>query len=186
MSLIDIKRPPVRLEGRNSDLEGILLPPVVEKIRPHLPPFLRESSTWILSYSLDQHGISLNTLYRRSEENGPSLVVIRDGDGGTFGAFASEALHIEPTYFGNGECFLWKLSDDGDIQVYPATGANEYLIYGEPHMFAFGGGQGRFGLWISDDLYNGHSEPCDTFKNAQLSAKSEFIVVAIEIWSFKI
>jgi len=38
------------------------------------------------------------------------VLVVRDGAGGTFGAYLSDALHPSPHYYGNGECFLWKAS----------------------------------------------------------------------------
>ncbi|KAJ3128856.1 Serine/threonine-protein kinase smu1 [Physocladia obscura] len=202
---------------------------IAEKLRLYLPPLYREASNWRLSYSLDYHGISLNTLYHNCEsevESGnPVLLVIQDSDGGIFGAFANEAFHVQHGYFGNGSSFLWKVgkpktpiiddtvadavtpvtpalfntlavgdadsrfrrsSNNPDVLVFKATGANEYLILGESHMIALGGGEGHFGLWVDSDLYYGHSGPCQTFNNEQLSRRSEFTIQHLEIWAFDI
>ncbi|KAI8828650.1 the Tldc domain of oxidation resistance protein 2, partial [Chytriomyces cf. hyalinus JEL632] len=177
-------------------------------IRPHLSPLHREASAWRLIYSLDHHGISLNTLYHKCESqaglSNPVLLVIKDSDGCTFGAFANEAFRVQHGYFGNGSCFLFKVkvpppsshSDSSqtdtpepvlpEVSVFKATGANDYLVLGEAHFIALGGGEGHFGLWIDQDLYNGHSGPCQTFNNEQLSRKSEFVVQSLELWAFDI
>ncbi|ORY51663.1 TLD-domain-containing protein, partial [Rhizoclosmatium globosum] len=146
-----------------------------------------------LIYSLDHHGISLNTMYHNCEPLGtsPVLLVIKNTDGEIFGAYASEAFRVNHGYFGNGSCFLWKATEsvDGgsqpDVRVFKATGANDYLILGEAHMIALGGGEGHFGLWVDQDLYNGHSGPCQTFNNERLSSKAEFVIQSLELWAFE-
>ncbi|KNC96158.1 uncharacterized protein SPPG_08546 [Spizellomyces punctatus DAOM BR117] len=181
----EISRPPIALIGRKDDIQTVLDHNMAEQLRLHLPPILREAPSWILVYSMEQHGISLNTLYKRSEGQDAALLAIRDGSGGIFGAFGSEALNVHAGYYGTGACFLWKLLDGGDIKVFPATGHNDYLMLSEPHFIAFGGGEGHFGLWIDDELYNGHSGPCQTFDNEKLSTTSEFEIVGLEVWTFK-
>eukprot|EP00842_Homolaphlyctis_polyrhiza_P000420 jgi/Hompol1/1379/HPOL_002303-RA len=140
-----------------------------------------------LVYSIEQNGISLHTMYRLCEDTGPCLLAIRDETGNVFGAFANENFAVRSGFFGNGTCFLWKQeAQTGNVKVFPATGHNDYLILNEMHCIAFGGGQGHFGLWIDDELYNGHSEPCETFGNERLSNSTDFHIVAMEIWSFRI
>lgn len=51
---------------------------------------------------MDQHGISLNTLYTRSEGQDAVLLAIKDGGGNVFGAFCSDALRIHSGYYGTG------------------------------------------------------------------------------------
>ncbi|KAI9343645.1 hypothetical protein BDR26DRAFT_242537 [Obelidium mucronatum] len=83
----------------------ILSDALSSQLRPHLPPLYRESSTWRLIYSLDHHGISLNTLYGNCEANGlsnPVLVVVKNDVGNVFGAFANEGLRVQHGYYGNG------------------------------------------------------------------------------------
>ena len=116
------------------------------QLRNHLPPLLKEASTWTLLYSTNQHGISLSTLYRLTSGAGPLLIVIKDEFDDIFGAFVSESLHIQTGFYGDGSCFLWKYTDtsEDNLSVYNATGDNGYLIYSEAHCIAFGGGYPSF------------------------------------------
>ncbi|KAI8616019.1 hypothetical protein BC830DRAFT_1168113 [Chytriomyces sp. MP71] len=201
----------------------ILIPAIAALLRPHLSPLQRESTSWRLIYSLDHHGISLNTLYHKCDvyagPGNPVLLVVRDVDHSVFGSFASEAFRVQHGYFGNGSSFLFKVAKgdstssaykhahdassrsandsagsesgaaaplDMEVAVYKATGVNDYLILGQSHYIAMGGGEGHFGLWIDQDLYNGHSGPCHTFNNERLSKKAEFVVQSLELWAFDI
>ena len=84
------------------------------QIRPHLPALARLPHTWTLLYSLDQHGISLNTLYTRSVNrrtnvgiggtNQGALVAIRDSGDTLFGAWIEEGIQLSKgAYYGSGE-----------------------------------------------------------------------------------
>ncbi|KAJ3040720.1 oxidation resistance protein 1 [Rhizophlyctis rosea] len=182
----DAARGRIRLTGRNELTEQIVTEDLAEKIRFHLPPLLRESTRWHLVYSLDQHGISLNTLYKRAQDDhGPQLLVIRDSKENVFGAFGSEFFHVRTGYYGTGACFLWKQTPEGDVKAWHATGMNDYLMLGEAHFIALGGGEGHFGLWVAEDLFHGHSGPCQTFGNEKLSSTAEFDIIGVELWGFK-
>lgn len=52
----------------------------VLQLRPHLPMRMRLASSWTLLYSLDQHGISLSTLYRKVKGKGPCILAIKDAN----------------------------------------------------------------------------------------------------------
>ncbi|KAJ3272167.1 hypothetical protein HDV01_005932 [Terramyces sp. JEL0728] len=156
---------------------------ILKKLHHHLPPLLQEASNVTLLYSLENHGISIHTLYHNTADKGPCLLVIKDTNDQLFGAFSSEELHIQPGYYGNGTTFLWKMDGDG-ISVYRATGKNDYYVLSEAHCIAFGGGHGKFGLWIDDELNNGHSERCETFGNETLSSATEYTIATFEIWGF--
>lgn len=84
------------------------------QVRPHLPALIKLPRHWTLLYSLDQHGISLNTLYARCEPRIPSrahpnppkggLLVVRDAEDTLFGAWMSEGIRLEKgAYYGSGE-----------------------------------------------------------------------------------
>ena len=59
-------------------------------------------------YSLDQHGISLNTLYTRCEAHtGSALVIMRDSNETLFGAWIGEGIRpSKGAYFGSGESYV--------------------------------------------------------------------------------
>ncbi|KAI9328690.1 TLD-domain-containing protein [Zopfochytrium polystomum] len=189
-SLLDLMlvRAPVRLVTEEKVESLVLTQQIADDLRSHLPPLLREASRWKLLYSTDHHGISMNTMYRKCEEEAegaPVMLVLRDSMNGIFGGFASEAFKVHTGYYGNGSCFLWKKCQD-ETKVFGATGANDYLILSQTNFIAMGGGEGHFGLWIDGEFYNGHSGPCLTFNNEQLSCKPEFEVVVVEIWGFEL
>lgn len=104
-----------------ADLVRCLFPVALHRaddcqIRPHLPALVKLPRHWTLLYSLDQHGISLNTLYTRCEPRVPSrahpnppkggLVVVRDADEAVFGAWVTEGVRVEKGgYYGSGEAY---------------------------------------------------------------------------------
>ncbi|KAJ3227886.1 oxidation resistance protein 1 [Clydaea vesicula] len=154
----------------NSLQEGIMFQNLAQDLLPNLPPLYQEALTWNLVYSIEKHGVSLKTLYSRCFDAGPCLLLIKDDKGNTFGAFSNQEFAVNVGYFGNGLCFLWKWDvKKKKIEVFKATGANEYLVLCETHFIAFGGGEGKFGLWIDEDLLNGYSGHCQTFNNPDLS-----------------
>ncbi|KAG6817025.1 hypothetical protein H0H87_000649 [Tephrocybe sp. NHM501043] len=107
----------VVLTERKASTTNVLEAPLADMIRSHLPALARLPKKWALIYSLDQHGISLNTLYERCEAHmqvkagsmsGPAgaLVVIKDAGDGLFGAWmGKEGVHPSrgKGYYGSGE-----------------------------------------------------------------------------------
>ncbi|KAI9243868.1 TLDc domain-containing protein [Sporodiniella umbellata] len=141
-----------------------------------------------LLYSLDQHGISLMSLYRLVKSHkGPCVLTVKDGEGQIFGGFLNETLKPGARYYGTGECFLWQwLASEKMLRAYQWTGKNDYMILSEPDFIAMGGGEGVFGLWINSALEKGYSQSCPTFDNEPLSSKPEFDCMELEIWGFRI
>ncbi|KAH7103582.1 TLD-domain-containing protein [Auriculariales sp. MPI-PUGE-AT-0066] len=124
---------PVTLLGRTPATTAVLEPELAAKIRPNLPALTRLQSRWTLLYSLDQHGISLGTLYKRcgpppgcEDLSRPTLLVVRDADDGLFGVFITEGIRLSGSqmtmggvaagiggrrgFYGSGEAFLWRLT----------------------------------------------------------------------------
>ena len=130
---------------------------MISQLRPHLPPLARLAQTWTLLYSADQHGLSLNTLYHRCAPpvivgggglvpgaNTGALVAVQDAEGGVFGAWVPEGVHLSHgSYYGGGDSFLWsieKKNESQDLHVYKWTGRNGYVAYCDTDGFSFGGG----------------------------------------------
>lgn len=106
---------PLTLDGyRRSTTSSarLLRRAVAEEIRLLVPPRLQLQDTWHLTYSLEQDGSTLSTLYafcdKHRGKRGGFVVVVKDGSGGVFGAYLSDAPRVQPHYFGSGECFLWR------------------------------------------------------------------------------
>jgi hypothetical protein len=81
---------------------------IAKDLSQHLPAALRWRTAWRLIYSPRIHGVSLQTFYRRAQEEGPTLLIVQDHKGFVFGGFASAAWHVADRYFGDGECFVYK------------------------------------------------------------------------------
>jgi hypothetical protein len=76
--------PPLRITGyAPTTTTHILSRPLAEEIRILLPARLQLHDTWTLTYSLEQHGVSLATLYKRAQEKkGAFVLVVKDSLGG--------------------------------------------------------------------------------------------------------
>lgn len=69
------------------------------------------------------------------------------------------------------------------FKAFPYSGVNDFMIYCQRDYLSVGGGDGRYGLWLDNDLESGISETCPTFGNEPLSDDGKkFDVLGIEIW----
>lgn len=82
---------PISLTGYSpTTITRLMSPAIAEEIRLLLPPRLQLHETWSLRYSLEQHGVSLSTLYDRTgaeakaggETGGGYVLAVRDSAGG--------------------------------------------------------------------------------------------------------
>ncbi|KAK7414137.1 oxidation resistance protein 1 [Neonectria punicea] len=107
------------------DSAKLLSPAVAEEIRTMIPERLRIVDDWHLIYSLEQDGASMSTLYQRCRQyegkRAGFVLVVKDQEDGTFGAYLSEYPHPAHSYFGNGECFLWRASIHAPLPLPPSA-----------------------------------------------------------------
>ncbi|KAL2203633.1 oxidation resistance protein 1 [Sarocladium strictum] len=106
---------PLVLHAERVSSGGLLLTHgIAEEIRAMIPERLRITEDWKIVYSLEEDGASLATLYQKCRhfegKRVGFVLVVKDQDGATFGAYLSDYPHPAPSYFGNGECFLWRAS----------------------------------------------------------------------------
>lgn len=180
------------------------------EIRMLMPTRIQLYTDWTLLYSLEQHGSSLSSLYEciSPESTTPVrvgyVIIIKDRMNGIFGAYSNEPFHPTDSrrYYGNGECFLWKLENVPSVQIgkcsqpkenavdcewqfrgYPYTGLNQFAIYCTSKFLSMGGGDGHYGLWCDDSLLKGVSDPSLTYGNDILSPEgNKFHIVGLEVW----
>ncbi|TRY67664.1 hypothetical protein TCAL_08482 [Tigriopus californicus] len=186
----------------------------VEALCHHLPPRLSGAS-WILRFSTEKDGFSLNSIYRKLEDfRSPTLLVIHDTRNFRFGALVSDSFRILESFYGTGESFLFRLpigetadSDAEDlsptsgahadedledsesklpnIQVWRWSTKNEYFITCSPQSLSIGAGDGQFGLTIDSDLHHGRTDHCATYDNEPLDPHKDFNVKSVEVWNFR-
>lgn len=71
--------PNIILENRKDDSEIVLTENIAEMLRPYVPRRYRISNRWSLLYSIDQHGVSLATLYSLMKDyTCPCIMIIKD------------------------------------------------------------------------------------------------------------
>lgn len=184
-----------RLVGRRDTTHGVLDEHDADQLRPNLPARQRLSSKWTLLFSLDQHGASLTTLYHLTElyeakhPQSGNLLIIRDAHDRRFGVYLNEGIkRIQGSYFGSGESWLFRLN--GRPSVYKWTGRNDYFALCESDFISFGGGDGKYGLYLDKVLTNGSSASSPAYNNAVLCAdegdESEFArfqCIGMEVWA---
>lgn len=122
------------------------------------------------------------------------IMVIRDEHNNRFGCFLNEHLRVVDSkrYYGNGECFLWKVEpvDDNNhrFKAFMYTGVNDNIIFSNGNFIAIGSLNGENGLYIDSLLDYGVSYRCDTFGNEVLNQVNDhvkmgrFKIYGLEIW----
>ncbi|KAI0798217.1 TLD-domain-containing protein [Abortiporus biennis] len=187
----NVEKKSVKLLGRKEVTSPVLTVELANKLRPHFPALSRLPGSWTLLYSLDQHGISLKTLYSKCDSHlGGTLIIMRDTNEAVFGAWMGEGVHpSKGSYYGSGESFLWKEMSDHKVKIFKWTGKNDYFALCEPDYISFGGGEGRYGLYLDDTLSEGSSARCPTFDNDPLCSdgprqggSTTFECVGVEVW----
>ncbi|KAL9276005.1 Oxidation resistance protein 1-like protein [Drosera capensis] len=190
---VDEEGGPGIVEAKHEELLSVELPEMSEPSRLLLEdsrsslyvslPSLAKGRKWVLLYSTWRHGISLSTLYRRSQIcAGLSLLVVGDRKGATFGGLVETPL--TPTksrkYQGTNNTFVFT-DLSGSPVVYRPTGTNRYFTLCTADFLALGGG-GHFALYLDSDLLNGSSSASDTYGNPCLANSPDFEVK--DLWGF--
>ncbi|ORX50753.1 TLD-domain-containing protein [Piromyces finnis] len=179
---------PLKLIGRNELTTPIINNWVAEQIRTKIPHLYKEAIKWKLLYSIDQHGLSLNTLYSNVKHAGPCVMAIITDNDEIFGAFTPEPFDptISKSYYGNGLSFIWKLNNRNNVDFYQSKNTNQYYMLADNHFIAMGGGNGKFGLYLNENLIDGYLSPCMTFDyNSNILENENFECFGLEIWGFE-
>jgi hypothetical protein len=166
-----------------NETSEILTERQLRELHSHLP-YYQQFKNLKLLYSTKRNGILLNTLYHRAEDAKNYILLIKTTDGDVFGTYISENLHKHHRFYGTGECFLFTYFTTERIHVFPSTGHNEYFIFTNDEMLAFGCSDKNFGLNIDGELLTGYSRRTDTYKNPPLSSTEYFYINVLELWTF--
>lgn len=138
-----------------SALPHVLSPPIMHALQAALPMQHRGESFW-LKYSLVRDGASIVTFLRNLRGSPTTLMAMETVDGEVFGAFTSSAWNIQPSFYGGGSSFLWRMTHsraevatsvmeqakrETDLEIFPSSaGLNRYEQICQQNKIAVGGG----------------------------------------------
>ncbi|XP_038694124.1 MTOR-associated protein MEAK7 isoform X2 [Tripterygium wilfordii] len=179
---------PRLLPGENIDPSMLLLS---KEYAWHIGGALshQELEDWKLLYHSSFHGLSFNTfLGNISNNEGPTVLVIKDTAGDVYGGYASQPWERRSNFYGDMKSFLFQLHPKASI--FRPTGANNNLQWCAvnftsediPNGIGFGGRANHFGLFISASFDQGHTFPCTTFGSPCLSGTNRVCPEVIECW----
>ncbi|CAB16303.1 TLDc domain-containing protein [Schizosaccharomyces pombe] len=174
--------------------DGLITDELASHIVENLPARYASAETWKRIYSLQHDGASLQTMYlacekekaRSGHPKGACILAVRDTDGDVFGVFIPDYLIPAPHYFGSEETFLWKYFPPKKYVHYPFVGNSNFVAYCTKSFLAFGGGNGRYSLWLDGSLEYAYSSRTPAFENNPLSYRGcpdqRIQIVDIELW----
>ncbi|KAK6244465.1 hypothetical protein QUC31_010874 [Theobroma cacao] len=148
-----------------------------------------ELEEWKLLYHSALNGLSFNTfLGNVSNNDGPTVLIIKDREGYIFGGYASQPWERHSNFYGDMKSFIFQLYPKASI--FRPTGANSNLQWcavnfsseAIPNGFGFGGRINHFGLFLSAGFDQGHTFSCTTFNSPCLSKTSQICPEVIECW----
>lgn len=132
----------------------VLSPPIMHALQSSLPVSKRGESFW-LKYSLVRDGDSTTKFLRTLRGSPYTLIAMETVDGEVFGAFTSAAWTIQPSFFGGGEAFVWRMKhsrleiadsvmeqaqQETDLEVFPYSYENPFVQVCQTDKVAVGGG----------------------------------------------
>ncbi|XP_022842767.1 TLD domain-containing protein 1 isoform X1 [Olea europaea var. sylvestris] len=148
-----------------------------------------ELDEWKLLYHSSVHGQSFNTfLGNIQNDEGPTVLVIKDKEGYVYGGYASQPWERHAGFYGDMKSFLFQLFPKASI--FRPTGANHNLQWcavnfsseSIPNGIGFGGRVNHFGLFLSANFDQGHTLVCTTFGSPCLSKTHQIYPEVIECW----
>jgi len=158
----------------------------ISMLHPCIPLSVRYNQ-WHLGYKPSQHGLSLQTMYRRLSGAGPVLILLRDDRDDVYGALAARIRKGSTKHFsGYGrksteETCYFVFDRYLQVHYYASEDADACpAFYCDDDMFCFGSA-----LVVKGDFLRGSSSPCSGYHTSRPLGKStDFVIKSIEVWVF--
>lgn len=175
----------------NTRKGSIASPHHLQRIQKILPQRLR-IQPWRLLYATREHGISLHTLYDKTKDQGPCIMIIKTVDDNIMGVFLSESIRaFSPRYYGGGESILFTFKGN-KFKSFNWSKHNQYFILTSRDHIAVGGSiidsdyvDRSWAIYLDNDFKYGSTYACETFGTTEpLHYANDFEIYAIEIWGF--
>ncbi|XP_037079439.1 nuclear receptor coactivator 7-like [Pollicipes pollicipes] len=168
---------PADASGENPAARGLESPGLGMALVPDL------GIRGICSSAPVEHGCSLKVAVPPGlpSMSAPWCLFVQDAEQHVFGAVSSDPIRMDPHYYGTGESFLFTFHPE--FREFRWSGENQYFARGSLYGLEFGSGEGRSGLFLDEELYRGHTEPCRTYNNEPLTTSRDFLIHAVELWA---
>jgi hypothetical protein len=88
-------------------------------------PGLYKIASWTLLYRMSEHGVSLNTFYKRLSTATASLVIMEDENKFKFGAMVHDKWERSNKFYGTSETFVFTFRNTDVMQSWEASGSND-------------------------------------------------------------
>ena len=138
---------PVTLEK-----SSILSDAQIKVLSRHLPSIVRLFN-WELIFTPRRDGHSHLTFFVKCADHEYTILLIKDTHGYRFGAFCSEEWRTGGGFCGNGDAFVFTFRDGDELEIVPASGADDQYQCALDGVLIIGGsssGKGRAAITISD------------------------------------
>lgn len=166
-----------------------------------LPLSLRLTKLDLL-YSTDVHGRALECFYDRVSKTRHTLLLCQVlNNDAVIGMFASQHWHVSQSIYGDGECFLFRLSPEPECWKWKPAGGSldvelddcsssmsmtalaEQFMVGRESFISMGASEsGSCGLRFNADFTKGESAVAMGFNNSPLPGLSNFEVGLVEVY----
>jgi LysM repeat protein len=151
----------------------------VTAIRSVLPIRFR-TAPWKLLYQLSADGCSYQTLYQRTGQLTPLVLVMETDAHEKFGVYLPSGLRNSKDYYGTGETLLFRLSPAFQAFAWNRSTSNQLFTLSTLDELVVGGGSPA--IWLGPGLLEGYSEPCAIFASPRLTRHRHFRVMNAEVW----
>mmetsp|Transcript_30108 Transcript_30108/g.55964 ORF Transcript_30108/g.55964 Transcript_30108/m.55964 type:complete len:444 (+) Transcript_30108:161-1492(+) len=154
-----------------------------QALAAYLPAIL-QSNKWSLLYSVLNNGADLFSFYKLTKGAGTTVLVVETMQGDVFGGFATEQWHVDTSFYGGGESFIFKIVDSKRVKVFKWSMENHFVMWSNEDQIAMGGGGDGFAFALDCDFYTGQTNSSATFNNDPLVSCEDhcFQVKNVEVW----
>jgi LysM repeat protein len=170
-----VKLPQIEVVGASQIVEVAQ----ISQIRTFMPLRFRKLN-WTLMFQLSVDGCSWGTLFDRTRQSEPLVLVILTDSGDKLGAYLPLGLRKSTRSYGTGETFVFKLTPSFEAFRWNRSGNEVFTISSENDLMIGGGGGSA--IFIGADMLSGCTAPCATFASPPLVDRGEFRVVNVEAW----
>jgi hypothetical protein len=135
---------------------------------------------WKLLYRLSADGCSYQTLYQRTGQSAPLVLVVETDAHDKFGVYLPSGLKNSKDFYGTGETVLFRLSPAFQALAWNRSASNRLFTLSTLEELVIGGG-GSPAIWLGPGLFEGFSEPCPIFASPRLTRHMYFRVMNAEV-----